>query len=1413
MDIFDIKKDDLLKLDASQLEELIARLAEAVLASKGFSPADVYGSGSMTAADGGIDVHVQVPVEKLDNGFLRRPDTVFQVKKSKMPPSKITEEMRPGGKLLSAIVNQASRKGSYIIVSLEDNCSSPEREKRLNAMKDAVSDDPNKSDLHLDFYDRSKLQQWLRQHPSVMLWVKEQLGEGYSGWRPYGAWSNPPKWVDDRLILAPGITITLPSGKREKRSLKDAIEPMRDLIKNTKKAVRIIGLSGVGKTRIVQALFDETIGSNALDRTVAVYADVGDEIKPPATEMLDKLIAKKQQAIIILDNCSSELHSSLARKASAAGDMVKLITIEYDIREDKPQTTDVIRIEAVGSGVAEELLLRRFPDIGHNNACRIAEFANGNTRVSLAIAERVEEGESLAQLSDDQLFNRLFVQRHDPYDDNLRKQAEILSLVYSFSFDDSDENQNELEILGSIWSYSRDELYRSVNTLFERGIVQKRGNWRAILPQVIANKLAVTALNSIPVKKLRATFEAPNRQRLLMSFAHRLGLLHDQPVAKQLVERWLQPGELLSQLFEVGNLPGQLLSYIAPVTPELLLNWIEKLFTKNELEDQKQYLDWKKKLFAENYTEDLEQYYDWAEKFYTENNIKDQKYNSNPIWETIPDLLLSIAYEQHTFERSTKLLIQMADYEEYISACSKVKFFFQAYLSGTHASIEDRIALMDECINSENKRISLLGLDMFSTALKSSDWIGWNYEFGAQSRDYGFEPNPNELVEWYSAFIDVAVSLGNSGNNYFEQRARSILAENFRELWHQETLRNKLIEAAHKLNDYCHWEEGWNAICLINVGSDRFKLEPDKLAALKKKLEPNELIPKIKTYVLSEIKYQETEALQLGQNFALSQHKLNDLGDRLFFPYKNDEKIIAFGKGLVKGADDIQISWQQLVKQLEKYLFNTNYSFFKSYIEDVHAKNTKLAQQLLDACVDHPDVFVANYSVFKDFIEEVNAKGVTLAQQLFDACVDHPKVFVANYSVFKGFIEEVNAKDVALAQKLLDQCADHPILKQVLVDLYPWSSFTEKDLDRCIKILNEPGINPFMYSKILWQDHYSHLPKECLQYIASQLLKKSEGEIAVLNALSRKLRSSSLDPEFHLIGLTAAIQMVEKINSDQNSLQWRTWDKKLDIYSKMECVIYAALRFNGNEAEKMNWLDAVFSIADNHYNSYMLKESIKTTAALMPEAFLNRVFKCSAEYQKRIGYDSLDRVDVEKLIKWCKTKNDPKAWEVAAAGISLWSEVPCINLSTEILSLDLSSGNANNKHWLNGYEINPTSGKVSIKVCSGKDGIDYWMETGIDLRSVNSEQIQHSPLKLLEASPYPKVVLMSFANRIGPKSWFGSKGDIMQRRVDAIGELINHERADISEAAKEVYNLLIKQVEYEKKHETLMNQEPEQWFE
>lgn len=1279
MAIFDIEKDDLLRLSDTQLEELIARLAEAEIAAHGHSPAYVHWSGSINAPDSGIDVHVKVPAEQMSTGFIERPDTIFQAKIHDMPKSAISKEMAPAGKLSRAIAELAAKGGGYIIVSLGDDCSPPMKEGRLQAMQDALADDPNRANIHLDFFDRSKLAQWLRQHPSVMLWVKRTLGQGYSGWQPYGAWSNPPQGSVDTLISAPGVTITLPSGKGQKLTIQDAIGPMRELIRSTSKAVRITGLSGVGKTRIVQALFDESVGADALDRTIAVYVDTGENPEPSATAMLDRLIAEGRRAIMILDNCPSELHTLLASKVSAKG-TISLITVEYDIRDDKPQTTEVIQIEAVGPEVAEQLILRRFPNIGRNNARRIAEFSDGNARVSLAIAERVEEGESLAQLSDAQLFNRLFEQRNNP-DDGLREQAEILSLVYSFSL--VEEGQNELEVLGSISEYSVSQLFRATSRLSERHIVQKRAHWRAILPHAIANRLASSALNCIPVNQLRAILETHGNQRLLMSFAHRLGLLHDHPVAKEIVECWLQPDGLLGRLTELSDISDRILNYIAPVAPEALLDRIETVLIASDFEGMM------------------------------------PGYNTRRT--SIINLLQLLAYESKAFERCIRLLIQVADYEEESndnnSLRNQITQFFQAYLSGTHASLSQRISIMNECLTSGVARRRSLGFRMLSTALEAH-WtcFGMN-EFGARPRDNGFNPSQDELSEWRKAFIDIAVKLGTSRDPNLESSARKILANAFRDMWGEEAMRIVLVDAAYKLHAHHPWGEGWIAI-RSTIYLDHIKLEgecdveplPDNLAALERALRPQGLVPKIMIYVLSseldscvqetDFEYSDTDVFQesenqlearafrLGEAFAASEYGLNELCPKLFsndwLPYR-----ISFGRGLARGAHDLQAGWLQLVEQLE---------------------------QQPETCRD--------------------------------------------FAVFGGFIGEVESINPPQAEEMLEYCAQHPDLRRVLVGLHSQRKFTETDLNRCMVLLDDFDIPLSMYGPILWQDKYAHLPRERVLDLALQLLSKPNGDDVVVHALSIRLRDKERDrdvlgTDLRRIGLRAAIQIITREHHNYSG----------SVGYRMDLVIQAALRFDGNEAEKLEWLDTIFAVVEKHHGYiHAFNRAINTTAGLMPEAFLNGILEGTEEQQRRrlffirhrgLRQSPLSKIDMDVLIEWCRARDNINVWESVAAGINLWEK------DEEIEGLEMSE----------------------------------------------------LALRLLEASPVPVIVLEIFAERVIPSSWSGSRAEVMQSRAKAIHKLVEHERADISTAAQTVSANLLQQIERQKEREQREDMEHEQRFE
>lgn len=78
--MFDITPDDISKLNDTDLRELVGRLCEAELVSRGLSAAAVTWGGTQTAKDGGLDVRVTLPPGADVKGFVLRPSTGFQVK-------------------------------------------------------------------------------------------------------------------------------------------------------------------------------------------------------------------------------------------------------------------------------------------------------------------------------------------------------------------------------------------------------------------------------------------------------------------------------------------------------------------------------------------------------------------------------------------------------------------------------------------------------------------------------------------------------------------------------------------------------------------------------------------------------------------------------------------------------------------------------------------------------------------------------------------------------------------------------------------------------------------------------------------------------------------------------------------------------------------------------------------------------------------------------------------------------------------------------------------------------------------------------------------------------------------------------------------------------------------------------------
>ncbi|MGE5502585.1 MAG: hypothetical protein ACM3W4_11750, partial [Ignavibacteriales bacterium] len=184
-----------------------------------------------------------------------------------------------------------------------------------------------------------------------------------------------------------------------------------------------------------------------LDRATAVYADLGQGPEPSPVTMIARLAAMDLRAVVIVDNCPPDAHKVLADLVGRGGP-VSLLTIEYDVRDDTPEGSEVFRLDTASAEVIERLLARRVPHLSDEDRRRIVTLSDCNSRLALAVADAAPRRGGLDRLDKAELFHRLFWQRNAP-DTELQRAAQVCALVYFFDVEEEGEG-SELTILAGL---------------------------------------------------------------------------------------------------------------------------------------------------------------------------------------------------------------------------------------------------------------------------------------------------------------------------------------------------------------------------------------------------------------------------------------------------------------------------------------------------------------------------------------------------------------------------------------------------------------------------------------------------------------------------------------------------------------------------------------------------------------------------------------------------------------------------------------------------------------------------------------------------------------------------------------------------------------------------------------------------
>jgi pimeloyl-ACP methyl ester carboxylesterase len=299
-----------------------------------------------------------------------------------------------------------------------------------------------------------------------------------------------------------------------------------------KGVIRIAGLSGLGKTRLVLNSIQNTAEDT---KSSVLYIDLALDSNSIVHEV-NKWVSEEYTGTIVADNCSPLLHDQLSQAIGRPESKLKLITIDSDIQKSGSCPFIVLsRLDdAVIKSVLESLFKSSLKDID-----RIVAFAQGFPQMAVLVAHaRLNEVPELGSLTDDYIAEKLIWggKERSVVDEKVLMGC---SLFDRFGLENEASREYEF-IAEKIVNISKSDFYDCVKRFAERGLIDRRGRFGQLVPKPLAIRLAAqwwTRTHSDNQNVLIDTI--PNQ--MVDSFCDQIEMLDFLPEVKNFTEKLCGP--------------------------------------------------------------------------------------------------------------------------------------------------------------------------------------------------------------------------------------------------------------------------------------------------------------------------------------------------------------------------------------------------------------------------------------------------------------------------------------------------------------------------------------------------------------------------------------------------------------------------------------------------------------------------------------------------------------------------------------------------------------------------------------------------------------------------------------------------------------------------------------------------------
>ena len=565
---FEVRAEHVAALNERTFPLLLQRLLSAEADAHGLGQVRIHVPTRVHTPDGGEDGRIAWVDGPERTRFLPSRFCEFELKSgdtSKANASRIP--LTKSGDVKPMVRSALEADATYVVLWAHAYVQK-DVDARASRIRKALRDEGlDIEDSRVELHDAEQIATWTNLHPSVSTWLKEQVQPGTVG--PFRTWSHwaqraehsASSWVHDER---------LPELQARVRAA--AMVP--------KSTLRIVGPSGIGKSRLAMEAFRPTVDEEEAGRRLShlvLYVDLS-EVSPETIHTTVRTLAdSRQRAVVVVDRCPVESHRTLTDIVSQASSRLSLITVDAEV-PDGTLDRSTFRLADAPPSVTEAIVDRDLPNVPSMDRRRIAQFSRGYPEIAIRVARAWTESRPIPHATDDDLVDAFVLGHTSRERDTLHKAAALLAAFGVVHLEVSESDQlRELASRGR--GLSADDLHASFRTLVARGVAHRRGKAVVLQPRPIAMRLTERQWGEWTPATREDVLSGDGNPELKVMAARQLAWLNTTECPRGVVEHICRPGGPFDG-FEGLTGPGhaEVLSFLAEVDSGLVAEQLDRSF-------------------------------------------------------------------------------------------------------------------------------------------------------------------------------------------------------------------------------------------------------------------------------------------------------------------------------------------------------------------------------------------------------------------------------------------------------------------------------------------------------------------------------------------------------------------------------------------------------------------------------------------------------------------------------------------------------------------------------------------------------------------------------------------------------------------------------------------------------------------